>query len=77
MELTIEAQLKEKMVYADRLKMLFEEMNESSDGLGEGLTPAQIDYQLAQPKVQSWFKAGLEIAEGRPGSRPRPGWGGP
>jgi hypothetical protein len=57
LELTIESQLKEKQIYADRLKMLFEEMNESSSDLSEGLTAAEIDFQLAKPKVQSWFKA--------------------
>jgi hypothetical protein len=57
LELTIESQLREKQVYADRLRMLFEEMNESSNDMSEGLTAAEIHFQLAKPKVQSWFKA--------------------
>ncbi|CAK0807389.1 unnamed protein product, partial [Prorocentrum cordatum] len=56
LELTIETQLREKQVYADRLRLLFEEMTESSD-LSEGLTAAEIHFQLAKPKVQSWFKS--------------------
>jgi hypothetical protein len=52
LELTIEAQLREKQVYVDRLEQLFEEMN------GEpGLTAAELHYHLGKPKVQSWFKA--------------------
>jgi hypothetical protein len=56
LDLTLEAQLKEKKVYADRLKMLFEEMNEDYDA-AEGLTAADIHEQMEKPKVQSWFKA--------------------
>jgi len=56
LDLTIEAQLKEKQVYADRLKLLFEEMNESYDA-DDGLTALDIHEQMAKPKVQSWFKA--------------------
>jgi hypothetical protein len=56
LDLTIEAQLKEKQVYADRLKMLFEEMNEDYDST-EGLTAIDIYEQMEKPKVQSWFKA--------------------
>jgi hypothetical protein len=56
LDLTIEAQLKDKQVYADRLKMLFEEMNEDYDA-EDGLTAADIHEQMQKPKVQSWFKA--------------------
>ncbi|CAK0823574.1 unnamed protein product [Prorocentrum cordatum] len=57
LELTIESQLREKQVYADRLRLLFEEMNECSTDRSEGLTAAEINFQLAKPKVQSWFKS--------------------
>jgi hypothetical protein len=57
LELTIETQLKEKEVYADRLRKLFEEMNTNPNGVSDGLTPAEIQKQLDRPKVQSWFKA--------------------
>jgi len=52
LDLTIEAQLKEKQVYVDRLGMLFNEMNGET-----GLTAAELQFHLAKPKVQSWFKA--------------------
>ncbi|CAK0875955.1 unnamed protein product [Prorocentrum cordatum] len=51
------AQLREKQVYADRLRMLFEEMNADYDAECEGLTAADIYEQMEKPKVQSWFKA--------------------
>jgi len=56
LDLTIEAQLKEKQVYAERLRMLFDEMNEDYDA-DEELTAAVIQEQMAKPKVQSWFNA--------------------
>ncbi|CAK0908782.1 unnamed protein product [Prorocentrum cordatum] len=56
LDLTIEAQLREKQVYADRLKLLFEEMNQDCDP-EEGLTAADINEQMEKPKVQSFFKA--------------------
>ncbi|CAK0857203.1 unnamed protein product [Prorocentrum cordatum] len=56
LDLTIEAQLREKQVYADRLKLLFEEMNQDCDP-EEGLTAADIHEQMEKPKVQSFFKA--------------------
>ncbi|CAK0843599.1 unnamed protein product [Prorocentrum cordatum] len=57
LDLTIEAQFKEKEVYANRLKLLFEEMNADHDANYEGLTAADIYEQMEKPKVQSWFKA--------------------
>jgi len=56
LDLTIEAQLREKQVYAQRLKMLFEEMNEDYDA-AEGLSAADLQEQMEKPKVQSWFKS--------------------
>ncbi|CAK0843600.1 unnamed protein product [Prorocentrum cordatum] len=58
LDLTIEAQVKEKQVYADRLKLLFEEMNADYEEANfEGLTAADIVEQMEKPKVQSWFRA--------------------
>ncbi|CAK0804350.1 unnamed protein product [Prorocentrum cordatum] len=57
LDLTLEAQFKEKQVYADRLKLLFEEMNADYETDYEGLTAADIYEQMEKPKVQSWFKA--------------------
>jgi voltage-gated sodium channel len=56
LDLTIEAQLREKQLYVDRLRLLFHEMNQNSDA-GDGLTAAELNLQLDKPKVQSWFKA--------------------
>jgi len=57
LDLTIDAQLKEKEKHVHRLGLLFEEMNEGPDALGEGLTLDELHFQLSKPKVQSWFKA--------------------
>ncbi|CAK0889286.1 unnamed protein product [Prorocentrum cordatum] len=62
LDLTIEAQLKEKQVYAERLRMLFDEMNEDYDA-DEELTAAVIQEQMAKPKVQSWFNALGTVAD--------------
>merc|ERR1712071_321359 len=59
LDLTIEAQLKEKDIYTERLKMLFQEMNgdPDPDDDANGLTAAELQVQLLRPKVQSWFRA--------------------
>merc|ERR1719382_1692152 len=57
LDLTIETQLRDKQVYLDRLAMLFREMNEDSDTATDGISAAELHHHLAQPKVQSWFKA--------------------
>jgi len=59
LDLTIEAQLKEKQTYVDRLKMLFQEMHCDPNYQSEssGLTAAELHAQLARPKVKAWFKA--------------------
>ncbi|CAK0861337.1 unnamed protein product [Prorocentrum cordatum] len=68
LDLTIEAQLKEKQTYVDRLKMLFQEMHCDPNYQSEssGLTAAELHAQLARPKVKAWFKA-LPSARDRPG----------
>jgi len=56
LDLSIEAQLREKQTYVDRLRMLFREMREDSTiDTSSGLTAAELHFQLSKPKVQSWF----------------------
>ncbi|CAK0830508.1 unnamed protein product [Prorocentrum cordatum] len=50
LDLTIDAQLMEKQMYIDRLKMLFQEMSDDPDAAGDELTAAQLHFQLAKPK---------------------------
>ncbi|CAK0828540.1 unnamed protein product [Prorocentrum cordatum] len=57
LDLTIESQLKDKQLYVDRLRLLFKEMGEETGAVDSGLTGAELHFQLAQPKVQSWFRA--------------------
>ncbi|CAK0807146.1 unnamed protein product, partial [Prorocentrum cordatum] len=57
LDLTIEAQLRDKHMYADRLKLLFREMHRDPEAISTGLTAAELQNQLIKPKVQSWFKA--------------------
>ncbi|CAK0808200.1 unnamed protein product [Prorocentrum cordatum] len=66
LDLTIEAQLREKQVYADRLKLLFEEMNQDCDP-EDGLTAADINEQMEKPKVQS-FSRPWTLTQSRRGS---------
>jgi hypothetical protein len=54
LDLTIEAQLKDRQVYVERLGRLLKEMRMDE---GTGLTAAELQFQLSRPKVQSWFKA--------------------
>merc|ERR1719382_117499 len=56
LDLTIEAQLKEKDMYVDRLKLLFSEMSRDPTCEHE-ISAAELQFHLAKPKVQSWFKA--------------------
>jgi hypothetical protein len=57
LELTIEAQLRDKHIYADRLELLFREMHRDPDAVSGGLSAAELQNQLIKPKVQSWFRA--------------------
>jgi len=57
LDLSIEAHLREKQVYVDHLRLLFEEMNEEDGATIDGLTASALHMQLDRPKVQSWFKA--------------------
>lgn len=54
LETTIETHLKHKQEYVTRLKALFDEMHVDAD---VGLSPAELQFHLEKPKVQSWFKA--------------------
>lgn len=55
LDFTIEAQLKDRQMYVDRLGLLLKEMR--MDDSQPGLTAAELESQLSRPKVQSWFKA--------------------
>ncbi|CAK0881052.1 unnamed protein product, partial [Prorocentrum cordatum] len=64
LDLSIEAQLREKQTYVDRLELLFREMREdSSDGASNELTAAELHFQLAKPKVQSWFRIDIDVKQ--------------
>ena len=55
MDTTLDAQLREKQMHADRLGGLFREMNEGGD-LAE-LTEEDLGKQLKKDKVKTWFRS--------------------
>jgi len=57
LDMSIDAQLREKQMHAQRLGMLFQEMNEDSGAMSDGMTVDDLNLQLAKPKVQSWFRS--------------------
>eukprot|EP00959_Pyramimonas_sp_CCMP1952_P401205 8406894-Pyramimonas_sp.AAC.1 len=56
-------------MHAQRLGMLFQEMNEDSGAMSDGMTVDDLNLQLAKPKVQSWFRSSCLWQISRPCKR--------
>ncbi|CAK0847838.1 unnamed protein product [Prorocentrum cordatum] len=56
LDMSIDAQLREKQMHAQRLGMLFQEMNEDSGAMSDGMTVDDLNLQLAKPKVQARWR---------------------
>jgi voltage-gated sodium channel len=57
LDLTLEAQIREKQIHVERLALLFHELNEGTEDRDMELSHDELQFLLAKPKVQSWFRS--------------------
>ncbi|CAK0791451.1 unnamed protein product, partial [Prorocentrum cordatum] len=62
LDLTLDAQMREKQVHVNRLALLFHEMNENTEDKDMELTFDELQALLTKPKVQSWFRSPCRAA---------------
>ncbi|CAK0811153.1 unnamed protein product [Prorocentrum cordatum] len=57
LDLTLEAQVREKQVHVERLALLFHELNDDTEDRDMELSLDELQVLLGKQKVQSWFRS--------------------